>query len=105
MPIGNARVGPDAIVNNLFVKLGSEWDGFSVHPKSFHDAGDSVIVEIRYGGTILGTGKSMDTQDCHVWDFKDAAAPEPRSDGDFCSRRNYCCVLVCASACAPAMWP
>jgi ketosteroid isomerase-like protein len=70
MPSGEAWVGPDAVLNNLFMRLGGEWDGFSVHPKSFHDAGNSVIVEIRYGGTYKATGKSMDTQACHVWDIK-----------------------------------
>jgi ketosteroid isomerase-like protein len=67
---GNAWVGPDAVLS-LFMKLGSEWDGFTVHPKSFHDAGDSVIVEGRYSGIYKPTGKSMDTQVCHVWDVKD----------------------------------
>jgi ketosteroid isomerase-like protein len=51
--------------------LGSEWDGFTVHPRAFHGAGDSVIVEGRYTGTFKPTGKSMDTQFCHVWDIKD----------------------------------
>ena len=51
--------------------LGSAWDGFSVHPNSFHDAGHSVIVEARYSGKYKATGKSMDTQVCHVWDVKD----------------------------------
>lgn len=71
MPSGKAWIGPDAVLNNLFMKLGAEWDGFTVHPKSFHDAGDSVIVEARYTGTYKATGKSMDTQVCHVWDVKD----------------------------------
>lgn len=71
MPSGAAWVGPDAVLNNLFMKLGGDWEGFSVHPKSFHDAGDSVIVEARYSGTYNATGKSMDTQVCHVWDVKD----------------------------------
>jgi len=70
-PTGEAWVGPDAVLNNLFMRLGAEWDGFSVHPKSFHNAGDSVIVEARYTGTYKPTGKSMDTQVCHVWDIKD----------------------------------
>ncbi len=70
MPSGEAWVGPDAILNNLFMKLGSEWEGFSVHPKSFHDAGDSVIVEARYSGKYKATGKRLDAQVCHVWDVK-----------------------------------
>lgn len=71
MPSGEAWVGPDAILNNLFLKLGGEWDGFTVSPKSFYDAGDSVIVEVRYSGTYKASGKSMDAQVCHVWDVKD----------------------------------
>jgi len=70
-PTGEARVGPDAVLNNLFMRLGGEWDGFSVHTRSFHDAGSSVIVEARYTGTFKATGKSMDTQVCHVWDLRD----------------------------------
>ena len=68
---GKPWIGPDAVLNNLFIKLGAEWDGFAVHPKAFHDAGNSVIVEARYSGTYKATGKSMDAQVCHVWDVKD----------------------------------
>ena len=57
-PSGEAWVGPDAIVDNLFKRLGAEWDGFRVHPRSFHGAGGSVIVEGRYTGTYKPTGKS-----------------------------------------------
>jgi len=71
MPSGDAFVGPDAVLNNVFMKLGTEWDDFTVHPKSFYGAGDSVIVEARYSGTYKATGKSMDAQVCHVWDVKD----------------------------------
>lgn len=70
-PSGEAWVGPEAVLNNLFVKLGSEWDGFSVHPKSFYGAGNNVIVEARYHGKYKATGKSLDAQVCHVWDVKD----------------------------------
>ena len=71
MPSGQAWVGPDAVMSNLFMKLGTEWNGFAVHPRSFHDAGDSVIVEARYSGTYKATGRSMDAQVCHIWDVKD----------------------------------
>jgi ketosteroid isomerase-like protein len=70
MPGGEAWVGPDAVLNNLFMRLGAEWDGFTVHPKAFHGAGDTVIVEARYSGTFKPTGKSIDAQVCHVWDVK-----------------------------------
>ena len=70
-PSGEAWVGPDAVLNNLFMKLGGEWDGFSIHPKTFHGAGDSVVVEARQTGTYKANGKSIDAQVCHVWDVKD----------------------------------
>jgi len=68
MPSGEAWVGPDAVLNNLFMKLGTDWDGFAVHPRTYYGAGDSVIVEARYSGTYKATGKSADVQVCHVWD-------------------------------------
>lgn len=70
-PSGEPWVGRDAVMKNLFMRLGTEWEGFTVHPGSFHDGGDSVIVEGRYTGTYKPTGKSLDVQVCHIWDVKD----------------------------------
>ena len=43
---------------------------FAVHPKDFHDAGDTVVVEGRYTGTFKATGKSLDAQMCHVFKIR-----------------------------------
>ena len=53
------------------MRLGTEWDGFTVTPKEFHDAGPVVAVEARYTGTCKQTGKSLDAQVCHVWRIRD----------------------------------
>ena len=37
MPSGQAWLGPDAVLNNLFLRLGTDWDGFAVHPAAYHD--------------------------------------------------------------------
>ncbi len=71
IPSGDAWVGPDAVLNNLFKRIGEEWDGFVIHHQAFHGAGDSVIVELRYNGTFKPTGKRLDAQACHIWDFTD----------------------------------
>jgi uncharacterized protein len=63
--------GPDEIVEKLFMRLGSEWDGFMITPGRFHDAGDTIVVECRYGGTFKATGKSIDAQACHIWRARD----------------------------------
>jgi ketosteroid isomerase-like protein len=70
-PDGKAWIGGDAIVQNLFMRLGSEWDGFTITPKEFHDAGDTVVAECRMSGVHKATGKSMDVQTCHVWKLSD----------------------------------
>jgi ketosteroid isomerase-like protein len=71
MPSGEAWVGPDAVVNNLFTKLGEDWNGFTVHPALFHDTGAVVAVEGRYTAEHRGTGKQLDAQFCHVWTLQD----------------------------------
>lgn len=70
MPSGEPWVGPDEILNNLFVRLGDDWDEFQVHPRASHDAGDVVVVEARYVGRHAETQKSLDCQVCHVWTLK-----------------------------------
>jgi ketosteroid isomerase-like protein len=70
-PSGEPWRGPQAVLENLFVKLGSEWDGFTVTPSRFLDAGDRVVVEGRYTGTYRATGKALDAQVCHVWTLRD----------------------------------
>jgi uncharacterized protein len=66
-PDGGPWIGGDAIVKNLFMRLGTEWEGFTVTPIQFHDAGNVVVVECRYAGVYQATGRSIDAQACHVW--------------------------------------
>jgi uncharacterized protein len=70
-PSGKAWLGPDAVVQNLFMRLATEWDSFTVHPGEFYDAGSAVVVEGRYTGTYKQTGKKLDAQVCHVWKIRD----------------------------------
>ncbi len=66
-PGGKAWVGSDAVVDNLFAKMGDDWIEFTIHPSLFHDTGNVVIVEGRYAAKHRGTGKTLDCQVCHVW--------------------------------------
>jgi uncharacterized protein len=69
-PSGAAWIGAEAIVENLFMKLVTEWEGYTLHPERFHDAGETVVVEGRYTGTYIATGVSADQQYCHVFRFE-----------------------------------
>lgn len=71
---GNPYRGPDAVVAGVFARLGSEWDGFAVEEPEFLDAGDSIVMLGRYGGTFNATGRAMNPQVAHVWRVKNGKA-------------------------------
>lgn len=64
---GNPYRGPDAILGGVFARIGAEWDGFSVAPERFLDAGDTVIMTGRYTGSCKATGRAMNPQVAHFW--------------------------------------
>lgn len=69
-PDGAAWVGPQAVLEKLFMRLGSEWEAFTVTVRTLHDAGEHVVMEGRYTGTYKPSGKSIDAQVCHVLRFR-----------------------------------
>jgi ketosteroid isomerase-like protein len=70
----NPYVGPQAILEGVFMRIGAEWDGFGVMPGEFLDAGDTIVALGRYTGTFKATGKAQDTQFAHVWKVRDGKA-------------------------------
>jgi len=71
---GNPYHGPDAVMNGVFARLGSDWDGFAVEPREFLDAGDTVVMTGRYTGTCKATGRPMNPWVAHFWTFEDGKA-------------------------------
>jgi len=68
---GAAWIGPQAILEKLFVRIGSEWEGFTVTVCTLHDAGEYVVMEGRYTGTYKPSNQSIDAQVSHVLRFRD----------------------------------
>jgi ketosteroid isomerase-like protein len=66
----NPYVGPQAVLEGVFMRLGSEWDGFTVTPEEWLDAGIRVVVLGSYRGTHKATGKGVQAQFAHVWGVK-----------------------------------
>ena len=64
---GNPYVGPQAVLNGVFARCMSEWDGFTVAIDEILDAGDTVVALGHYLGSYKATGKAMRTQLVHVW--------------------------------------
>jgi ketosteroid isomerase-like protein len=67
---GEAFVGPQAVVEGVFARIPQDFDGFRVDVERIHDAGDTVIVEARYRATSKATGRPLDAQVAHVWEFR-----------------------------------
>ncbi len=53
------------------MKISQDLAGFTVHPGVVPDAGDPVVVQLRYTGTGTATGKSLDAQVCRIVTFRD----------------------------------
>lgn len=78
-PSGEAWGGPETVLNELFLKLADDWDGFAIHPAVVHDAGDVVVMEGRDSGTHEKTGNTLDTQVCHIWTVENGRSPSSNS--------------------------
>jgi ketosteroid isomerase-like protein len=70
----NPYVGPQAVLEGVFMRLGSEWNGFTVEPSAILDAGEYVVTLGHYSGTAKKTGKSVHAQMVHVWSIEDGKA-------------------------------
>jgi ketosteroid isomerase-like protein len=69
-PYGGTYIGPDAVLKNVFMKLGTEWDGYSAKPTEYIDAGERVVALGQYSGSYKATGKSFKADFAHVWAFR-----------------------------------
>ncbi|PJB19629.1 MAG: hypothetical protein CO117_03945 [Flavobacteriaceae bacterium CG_4_9_14_3_um_filter_33_16] len=69
---GNPYIGPDAVLNGVFARVGGEWDNFKLNNIQLHEmSNDKVLAKLRYTGTYKKTGKSIDAQVAHLWTLKD----------------------------------
>lgn len=68
---GNPYIGPQAILEGVFARLGSEWNAFSATPEQILDAGETVVSLGRYRGSYKNTGIAVNAQFVHVFTFQD----------------------------------
>ncbi len=73
-PYGGTYHGPDAVLAGVFMRLGSEWEGFAAVPHEFIDGGDTVVALGKYSGTYKATGKSFQADFAHVWKIQGGKA-------------------------------
>lgn len=67
---GGPFIGPQAVLNGVFARIPQDFDGFRVDVSRIVGCGDSVLAEARYRATVKATGKPLDVQVAHIWDFR-----------------------------------
>lgn len=70
-PYGGTFIGPDGVLENVFMKIGTEWDGYAAVPEEFIANENTVVALGTYSGKYKATGKSFKTPFVHVWKFLD----------------------------------
>lgn len=73
-PYGGTYHGPKGVLEGVFMRLGSEWNGFAAVPDEFIDAGDTVVALGKYSGTYKATSKSFQANFAHVWRVQNGKA-------------------------------
>lgn len=64
-------VGPEAVVANVFMKIGEYFDGFNIEIKDIFGEGDKVAMMGYYLGTNKATGNAFKANATHIWTIKD----------------------------------
>ena len=73
-PYGGTHTGPDAVLAGVFMRLGTEWEGFAAVPSEFIDGGETVVALGQYIGKYKATGKSFRANFAHVWQLHEGKA-------------------------------
>lgn len=68
---GGPATGPQQVVEQVFMRVPQDFDGFAITVNRIIGLGDTVIMEGRYAGAGKGSGRPLDAQVAHVWDLRD----------------------------------
>lgn len=66
-PLGGVYLGPEAVLEGVFMRVGSEWDGYTAIPRETVASGEVVVALGDYSATCKATGKSFQAPFAHVW--------------------------------------
>ncbi len=69
---GNPYIGPDAVLQGVFARLGANHEHFSVKDVTLHGMdGNRVLATLRYDAKVRATGKAYNAQAAHFWTLDD----------------------------------
>lgn len=69
---GNPYIGPDAVLQGVFMRIGAEHEYFNVKDIQLHEmVGNQVLATLRYDAKRKDTGTLIDAQVAHLWTLQD----------------------------------
>ncbi len=69
---GNPYKGPDAVLNGVFARVGSDYEYFKTANVQLHEmSNNQVLATMRYKGKLKKNGAVIDAQAAHYWTLKD----------------------------------
>ncbi|MBP6005192.1 MAG: nuclear transport factor 2 family protein [Pyrinomonadaceae bacterium] len=69
---GGTHNGPEGVLAGVFMRIGTEWEGFAAVPAKIVDGGDGNVAAFgTYSGKFLKTGKSVSVPFAHEWELRD----------------------------------
>ena len=71
---GGPAIGPQQVVEQVFMRIPQDYDGFTITVSRIVGHGDTLVMEGRYTGSGKASGRPLDAQVAHVWDFRNGKA-------------------------------
>lgn len=69
---GNPYIGPDAVLNGVFARIGAEHDYFKLVDIQLHEmSNNQVLATLRYDAKVKKNGATYNAQAAHLWTLKD----------------------------------
>ncbi|NEV92753.1 ketosteroid isomerase [Psychroflexus sp. YR1-1] len=69
---GNPYIGPEAVLNGVFARVGAEHEYFNLQDIELNQmTGNKVLARLRYDAKVKKTGKTFNAQVAHLWTLKD----------------------------------
>jgi ketosteroid isomerase-like protein len=85
---GNPYIGPQAVVDGVFMRLSTEWDYWNLAIERILDAGDTVVALGRYQAKHKETRAEINAQFTHVWGLHDGKATSFQQYADTAQVQN-----------------
>ena len=72
---GNPYIGPQAILNGVFARIGADYEYFNLVNIELHEmANNQVLATLRYQAKLKNNGATYDAQVAHFWTLKNGKA-------------------------------